>query len=130
MAQGTPGCSTTTVDQNLDHVGGFAKVFRKVWDHPYWQDAERFRAWIDCILLARWRDGYVMWRGRRVFVPRGSFRTSERELVARWLLGRCLFHEVLGQNVRASTLDLVQWVRNEVSRRYFLFRNHDYCNQA
>ena len=84
MPQGTPGCPTATVDQNLDHVGGFAKVFRKVWDHPYWQDAERFRAWIDCILLARWRDGYVMWRGRRVFVPRGSFRTSERELVARW----------------------------------------------
>ena len=84
MPQGTPGCPTTTVDQNLDHVGGFAKVFRKVWDHPYWQDAERFRAWIDCILLARWRGGFVMWRGRRVFVSRGAFRASERELVERW----------------------------------------------
>ena len=83
MPQGTPGSPPTT-EQNLDHAGGFAKVFRKLWDHPNWQDPYRLRAWLDCILLAYWRDYRVMWHGRRVLVRRGQFLTSYRILSKRW----------------------------------------------
>ena len=81
--KGNPGDPATT-EQNIDHTGGFAKVFRKLWDHPLWQDPYRLRAWLDCILLAYWRDTRVMWRGRRVTVRRGSFLTSIRILEKRW----------------------------------------------
>lgn len=83
MPQGIPGSPPTT-EQNLDHAGGFAKVFRKLWDHPNWQDPYRLRAWLDCILLAYWRDYRVMWHGRRVVVRRGQFLTSYRILSKRW----------------------------------------------
>ena len=81
--KGIPGSPATT-EQNLDHAGGFAKVFRKIWDHPNWQDPYRLRAWLDCILLAYWRDYRVMWRGSRVLVRRGQFLTSYRILAKRW----------------------------------------------
>ena len=83
MPQGIPGSPPTT-EQNPDPAGGFAKVFRKLWDHPNWQDPYRLRAWLDCILLAYWRDYRVMWHGRRVLVRRGQFLTSYRILSKRW----------------------------------------------
>lgn len=73
-----------TTELNLDHAGGFAKVYRKIWDHAMWSDPYRLRAWLDCILLAYWRDAYVFWHGRRVLVRRGEFLTSYRVLGKRW----------------------------------------------
>ena len=104
--KGNPGDPATT-EQNLDHAGGFAKFYRKLWDHALWSDPYRLRAWIDCILLARWRPGYVYWRGQRLFVPRGSFLTSERILEKRWgrsrtfvraFLRDCKAHDELSLN--------------------------------
>lgn len=67
---------------------GFIKLNRSIFEHWIFQDAEKFRAFVDLIQLARWKDEKILIDNKVVTVPRGSYYTSELKLAARWGWGR------------------------------------------
>ena len=67
---------------------GFIKLDRNIFDHWIFQDAEKFRAFVDLIQLARWKDEKLLIGNDVVTVPRGSYYTSELKLAERWKWGR------------------------------------------
>jgi hypothetical protein len=67
---------------------GFIKLDRNIFDHWIFQDAEKFRAFVDLIQLARWKDEKLLIGNDVITVPRGSYYTSELKLAERWRWGR------------------------------------------
>lgn len=70
-----------------DHIpGGWIKLYRCIQGNPLWQERpfDRGRAWVDLILLANHRDGYLHKRGIKIDVKRGQVGWSERALAERW----------------------------------------------
>lgn len=67
-----------------DSKPGFIAIFRKIQDHWIWDDAERFRAWIDILISAQFHDSKVYIDGKLINVPRGSWFISQKSLETRW----------------------------------------------
>ena len=67
---------------------GFIKLDRSIFEHWIFQDAEKFKAFVDLIQLARWKDEKMLIGNEVVIVPRGSYYTSELKLADRWGWGR------------------------------------------
>lgn len=65
-------------------MAGFIKIYRSIFEHWIFQDAERFKAFIDLIQLARWKDEKLLINNKLVTIPRGSYYTSELKLAERW----------------------------------------------
>lgn len=65
-----------------DH--GFVTLHRQIRKHPYWDDPERLRAWIDILFMAAWKDHRRMIGVKQVEIKRGEFIASERFLENRW----------------------------------------------
>lgn len=74
---------------------GFIKLDRNIFDHWIFQDAEKFRAFVDLIQLARWKDEKLLIGNDVVTVPRGSYYTSELKLAERWCWSRKKTREFL-----------------------------------
>lgn len=74
---------------------GFIKLDRNIFDHWIFQDAEKFRAFVDLIQLARWKDEKLLIGNDVVTVPRGSYYTSELKLAERWNWSRKRTREFL-----------------------------------
>ncbi len=74
---------------------GFIKLDRNIFDHWIFQDAERFRAFVDLIQLSRWKDEKLLIGNDVVTVPRGSYYTSELKLAERWNWSRKRTREFL-----------------------------------
>ena len=69
---------------------GWIKLYRKLSDHPdYFGEAfTRMHAWIDLLLMANYRDGFIRVRGIKVPVSRGQVATSSLSLSKRWMWSR------------------------------------------
>lgn len=65
-------------------MAGFIKLDRSIFTHWIFQDAEKFRAFVDLIQLARWKDEKLIIGNELVDIPRGSYYTSELKLAERW----------------------------------------------
>lgn len=66
---------------------GYIKLYRKIWDHPFWREKRKFsraEALIDLFLMANGKDKEVIFDGRPILVKRGQLLTSQRKLAARW----------------------------------------------
>lgn len=67
---------------------GYIKLHRKIWGHRFWKEKRVFsraEAWIDICLQASGKDRTVEdAEGRKVFLKRGQFLSSSRELAQRW----------------------------------------------
>lgn len=74
---------------------GFIKLDRNIFDHWIFQDAEKFRAFVDLIQLARWKDEKLLIGNDVITVPRGSYYTSELKLAERWSWSRKKTREFL-----------------------------------
>ncbi len=65
-------------------MAGFIKLDRSIFEHWIFQDAEKFRAFVDLIQLARWKDEKLLVGNELITIPRGSYYTSELKLAERW----------------------------------------------
>ena len=65
-------------------MAGFIKLDRNIFEHWIFQDAEKFRAFVDLIQLARWKDEKLLVGNELIIIPRGSYYTSELKLAERW----------------------------------------------
>lgn len=63
---------------------GYIRLHRRLWEHPYWQDPERLRAWIDCLLMAAWKPHRRLIGATQVDIGRGEFIASDSFLTTRW----------------------------------------------
>lgn len=63
---------------------GFIKLDRSIFEHWIFQDAEKFKAFVDLIQLMRWKDETLILGNEVVVIPRGSYYTSELKLSERW----------------------------------------------
>ncbi|MBF0718279.1 DnaD domain protein [Staphylococcus sciuri] len=67
---------------------GWIKVHRQVMDHWIWEDAERFKWWMEIILLTNHTDKKTVIGGELITIKRGTFHTSELKLSERWGVSR------------------------------------------
>lgn len=71
-------------------VSGWLKLHRQLQDNPLWlsEPFSRGQAWVDLMMLANYRDGYIRVRGRRVDVQAGCVARSQNTLATRWQWSR------------------------------------------
>ena len=72
--------------KNKEQPDGWIILGRGIRDHWIYSEKpfSRFKAWIDLIFSANFRDKTIMVNGRPFLVRRGSFLTSTRKLAERW----------------------------------------------
>lgn len=65
---------------------GFVSIHRKIQDNWLWNEKpfSKGQAWIDLILLARWKDGKQLHRGKLLERKRGQVCCSMSWLAKRW----------------------------------------------
>ena len=71
-------------------AGDWVKLHRKLNKSDLWLSEEftRGQAWVDLILMAAFRPGFIRLRGVRVGYDRGQLATAERFLCERWKWSR------------------------------------------
>lgn len=69
---------------------GWIKLHRKITEGSLWHSEPftRAQAWVDLILIANHKDGFVIVRGNIVEVKRGQVGRSETTLATRWKWSR------------------------------------------
>lgn len=63
---------------------GWIKISRDIVNHAIFNDAEYFRAWIDLIILAEFRDKDVLVKGEIKHLKRGAVYHSIDFFCDRW----------------------------------------------
>lgn len=78
---------------------GWIKLHRKITEHPDYlgETFTRMQAWIDLLLTANYRDGFIRVRGIAVPVKRGQIATSSLSLAKRWMWSRGKVHRYLNE---------------------------------
>lgn len=71
-------------------MNGWIKLHRQIMENPMYfaETFTRVQAWIDLLLLANHKTGYIYVRGNRVEVHRGQVGMSEESLAERWKWSR------------------------------------------
>ena len=69
---------------------GWIKLHRKLQDNSLWLDEPftRGQAWVDLVMLANHKPGYIRIAGQRIDVPRGSVGRGKEGLSKRWKWSR------------------------------------------
>ena len=65
-------------------AGGWIKIDRGITNHWIWQDPERFKWWIDLLLMAAWEDKEVIHDSHKFILQRGQIIASVAYLATRW----------------------------------------------
>jgi hypothetical protein len=65
---------------------GWIKLHREIQDNPFWKSETftRGQAWVDLLILANHKDGFIYVRGNKVSVKRGQVGWSQKRLSERW----------------------------------------------
>lgn len=69
-------------------MSGWIKIYREITQHWIFQDAEKFKWWIDMIFLASYEGNRVLVGNHLVSLKRGQFIASIAFLVKRWGVGK------------------------------------------
>lgn len=67
---------------------GWICLHRCIQDHWIWQDAHRFKWWVDLLLRASHKDTKVLFDGSLIECKRGQFITSLGKLAEEWMVSR------------------------------------------
>ena len=108
-------------DKDKRDAGGWVIISRAVQDHWVWDEKpfSKGQAWIDLILLAKYRDGEFMdWRGNLVEGKRGYVYRSERYLADRWGWSRKKVSNFFTQLAKNNMIELN---KNRASDRTTIF---------
>ena len=63
---------------------GWIKINRSIADHWIFQDAEKFKLWVDLLFMANWEDRKVMHDSHLFVLKRGQMIASVSYLCERW----------------------------------------------
>lgn len=69
---------------------GFVLIYRSVTDSPDWlaEPFTRGQAWVDLLMLANHKEGYIRKAGQKISIKRGQCGWSEKKLAERWQWSR------------------------------------------
>lgn len=97
-------------------MDGWIKLYRQLSDSQIWlsEPFTRGQAWVDLIMLANHKDGFVRARGVRVDVKRGQVAWSEISLAKRWKWSRGKVRRFL-QELEENDSQIVQQKDNVTS---------------
>lgn len=72
--------------KNNNCMEGWISLHRKIMNHPeyFTEKFTRMAAWIDLLLLANHKTGYIRKRGIKIEVQRGQTAVSRETLATRW----------------------------------------------
>ena len=65
-------------------MAGWIKIHREITKHWIFQDAEKFKWWIDMLFLASYEDNKTVIGNKIVEVKRGQFLGSLSFFMKRW----------------------------------------------
>jgi hypothetical protein len=71
-------------DISENYITGYVKLFRSIRKHWVWQDAEKFKWWIDILLEANHKDQKVLLGGKLIECKRGQSVNSLLTWSKRW----------------------------------------------
>jgi len=95
---------------------GWVKVYRKVQDNWLWHHRpfSYGQAWIDLVMIANYKEGYIYPRNVQIRIERGQVGYSILQLAARWGWGRTAVktflnrlesaHQIVQQNNKLSSV--------------------------
>ena len=63
---------------------GWIKLHRKLTDNWIWNDPDKFRAWIDILLMVNHEDREIEFNGSVITIHAGQKLTSLKKLADRW----------------------------------------------
>jgi hypothetical protein len=91
--------------------GGYALLWRKFLEHPYWTEKRTFsraEAWMDCWFgMAAYNDHTRVIAGQVVRIQRGQFVASDRFLERRWRWSRSKVRRFMAGAVESGELSHV-----------------------
>lgn len=75
---------------NENKKSGYISVFRSVLNNPFWLSEKftRGQAWIDLLLLAKYKEGFFYKRGVKISYKRGDVTEGVINLSKRWCWSR------------------------------------------
>lgn len=73
-----------SVAAQLEQVGGYALIHRRLLDHPAFQNEPEAWAFASLIMRASWRPCRVRYKGTEVLLERGQLAISVRDFAAIW----------------------------------------------
>jgi uncharacterized phage protein (TIGR02220 family) len=105
---------------------GWVKLYRKILENPYWQSEpfSRGQAWVDLLLMANHKPGFVRKQGVRIDLSPGDIGMSETELAARWQWSRGKVRRFIEE---LEVDGMVQKGNTETDRRKFVL---SICNYS
>lgn len=74
---------------------GWINLHRCIQEHWIWQDAHRFKWWVDLLLRASHKDTKVLIDGSLIECKRGQFITSLSKLAEEWMVSRDIVRHFL-----------------------------------
>lgn len=77
-------------DYNENYVTGYVSIYRSIFHNPFWTSEKftRGQAWIDLLLLAKYKDSFFYVRGVKVDYKRGDVTEGIINLSIRWKWSR------------------------------------------
>jgi hypothetical protein len=89
---------------------GYLYLWRKLADSPLWlsEPFTRGQAWVDMLILANHKDGFIRVRGVRVAIKRGQLAWSQLSLASRWKWSRGKCRRFLSELESEKELKIVQ----------------------
>ena len=91
---------------------GWINLHRCIQEHWIWQDAHRFKWWVDLLLRASHKDTKVFIESRLVECKRGEFITSLGKLAEEWGVSRDVVRHFL------TTLESDTMITRKVTTKY------------
>ena len=89
-----------------ENKNGWIRLHRRIMDGPDWlaEPFTRAQAWVDLLLLANHKTGFIRRRGIMVAVERGQVGYSEDALAARWQWSKGKARRFLSELMRLSRI--------------------------
>jgi predicted transcriptional regulator len=108
-------------------VSGWIKIHRKITACPYWLDEPftRGQAWVDMLLLANHKHGYIRVQGMRVDIMRGELGMSEVSLSERWKWSRGKVRRFLDELVKDGMIDKKTHEKQDRRKNVITVLNYD-----
>lgn len=65
-------------------MNGWIKLNKRIRKHWLWDHPDYFRAWVDMLMMANWKETKKLYKDEIIVIERGEFPTSIRKLAERW----------------------------------------------
>jgi len=65
-------------------MNGWIKLNKRIRKHWLWDHPAYFRAWVDMLMMANWKETKKLYKDEIIVIERGEFPTSIRKLSERW----------------------------------------------